>query len=414
MLGSTGLSCKRQEAKMEKSQEKPFLNIERKKTNESLNAERDKTNESLTDVREKTEKKTDNLLEADRVSVDQSVAASRKKSDLRENESLDSSDKSNRYKQLQSERRVADQATQLERVRSDAAHVKERDSKDELVNEFLEREREKTDKNLSFERTRADSEFEQHSSLLSAEIAMHLKTKTSLTSRDEFLAIVSHDLKNPIGIASSCAAMLLEDDSFKEMGSEIRSWIQVIKRNNDMALRLISDLLDMEQVAEGKLQIKLGRHNIGQIIRESIESFGQLATAKKITLKFISPEVSGEILCDRDRIMQVISNLIGNAVKFTPDGGSISINASFSESELQVSVSDTGPGIPVDKKEKIFERFVQLSRNGRKGLGLGLHISKMLIEAHKGRLWVQSEIGHGSNFIFALPRLNSASQLVLQ
>lgn len=401
---------------MEKSQERPFLNVERKKTNESLIAERDKTNESLGDVREETENETDDVLKADRISADKATADSRKKTDAREDkdESLDSSIRSSRNQQLQSERRIADQATLLERVRSDAAHVKERDLKDEMVIQFLEQEREKTDKNLSFERTRADSEIKQHSSLLSAEITGHLKTKTSLTSRDEFLAIVSHDLKNPIGVASSCAAMLLEHDSFKEMGAEIRNWIQIIKRNNDTALRLIGDLLDMEQVAEGKLQIKLGRYDIGQMVRESIENFAQLASTKKLAMQFTSSEVLLEVLCDRDRITQVISNLIGNAIKFTPDGGSIIVNANFSDSELQVSVRDTGPGIPADKKEKIFERFVQLSTNGRKGLGLGLHISKMLVEAHKGRLWVQSEIGQGSTFIFVLPRLSSTSQLVLQ
>lgn len=392
---------------MEKSQEKPFLNVERIKTNESLNAERDKTNESLSDVRIETENQTDDVLKADRIAADKVTAASRKKTDLRKDndQSVDTDDKSSHYKQLQSERRIADQATLQERVRADAVHVKERDSKDELVTQFLEQEREKTDKNLSFERTRADSEFGQHSSLLSAEIAKHSKTKTSLTSRDEFLAIVSHDLKNPIGVASSCAAMLLEDDAFKEMGVEMRNWIQIIKRNNDTALRLISDLLDMEQVVEGKLQIKLGRHDIGQMVQESIESFAQLASTKKLVLHFTSPEISGEILCDRDRIMQVISNLIGNAIKFTQDGGSITVDVSFNDSDLQVSVRDTGPGIPVDKKEKIFERFVQLSTNGRKGLGLGLYISKMLVEAHNGRLWVKSEIGQGSTFIFALPRL---------
>ena len=401
---------------MEKSHEKPFINVERKKTNESLIAVRDKTNKSLSDVRVETENKTDDVLKADRISADKSTAASRKKTDIRENKhkSLDANEKSNRYRELQSERRIADQATLRERVQADAAHVKERDSKDEQVTQFMEREREKTDKNLSFERTSADSEFEENSTLLSAEIAKHLKTKTSLTSRDEFLAIVSHDLKNPIGTASLCAAMLLEDEAFKGMGAEMRGWIQIIKRNNDTALRLIGDLLDMEQVAEGKLEIKLGRNDIGQMVQESIESYGQLAATKKLALHFLTPEVPGEILCDRDRIMQVISNLIGNAIKFTPEGGSITVNVSFTDSELQVFVRDTGPGIPADKKEKIFERFVQLSTNGRKGLGLGLYISKMLIEAHKGRLWVQSEIGQGSTFIFALPRWNSASQPVLQ
>src|SRR5688572_19025181 len=122
--------------------------------------------------------------------------------------------------------------------------------------------------------------------------------------------------------------------------------MQLIKRNNDTALRLIGDLLDMERVAEGKLQFKVGRYDIGRTIRDSIESHAQLASAKTILLRLMPSGISGEIICDRDRIAQVVSNLIGNAIKFTPEGGSVTVNANFSDSELQVSVRDTGPGIP--------------------------------------------------------------------
>jgi signal transduction histidine kinase len=127
----------------------------------------------------------------------------------------------------------------------------------------------------------------------------------------------------------------------------------------------------------------------------------------------VPADVHGDVLCDRDRIYQVLSNLVSNAVKFTPEGGSITVNVNFRENEVQVSVHDTGPGIPDDKKERIFERFVQLASNDRRGLGLGLHISKMLVEAHQGRLWVQSQVGEGSFFFFSIPKLRPKGEIAL-
>lgn len=395
------------QVELEKSESQSVLNKERQETDSSLDAERDKANKSLNSVRNKTEEKTDSDVNAERHSADRLTKSSRIESDKasdKKNGSIDSQARASQDKQLNTERRAADQATELERVRTDAALVKERQTKENLENQFLEDERKKTDKNLSVERTRTDLEVDQHSILLNAEIAEHLKTKTNLTSRDEFLAIVSHDLKNPIGTASLCAEMLLEDAAFKKLNIEVRGWVELIKRNTDTALRLIGDLLDMERVAEGKLQIKLGHHDIGQIIREAVETFARPAAAKKILLRVMPSDISGQILCDRDRVTQVITNLLNNAIKFTPQNGSVTVEANLNDIELQVSVSDTGPGIPNDMKGKIFERFVQLSSTDRKGLGLGLHISKMLVEAHEGRLWVHSKMGEGSTFYFILPR----------
>lgn len=269
---------------------------------------------------------------------------------------------------------------------------------------LLEQERELTDQNLKVERTRTDSEVHQATNLLSDEIAEHSKTKISLTTRDEFVAIVSHDLRNPIGAASSCAEMLLEDPAYQGMDVKVKNWIEFIKRNVDTSLRLIGDLLDVERMAQGKFELKPEKHNIGQITRETIESFAATASAKNILLRALPSDIAGDIVCDRDRIMQILSNLISNALKFTPDGGSVTIKAKTSEAEVQISVTDTGPGIPEEKLEQIFERFTQLGSNDRKGLGLGLYISKMLVEAHNGRLWIQSKTGEGSTFFFTIPK----------
>jgi len=304
---------------------------------------------------------------------------------------------------LSNERDRSDQAVELERSQVDQAFEKERELKNTSASQLLEQERKLTDKNLSTERTKTDSEVQRTASLLSDEISEHSRTKISLTTRDEFLAIVSHDLKNPIGAASMCAEILLEDPAFLKFGTEARNSIELIKRNIDTSLRLIADLLDMERIESGKLQLVLKKYDIGQIFQEVIERFAQVALTKTVELRTASSVVSREVFCDKDRVMQVLSNLLGNALKFTPQGGLITLDANFSEDGVQVSVSDTGPGIPDEKRLKIFERYAQLGVNDRVGLGLGLYISKMLVETHQGRLWVSSKVGHGSTFTFTLP-----------
>ena len=300
-------------------------------------------------------------------------------------------------------------AVERERARIDVAIDRERESKDSIEGRLLALEREQTDNNLLVERARTDSEVHLASSLLSDEIAEHSKTKISLTTRDEFLAIVSHDLRDPIGVISMYADTLMEHASYKKLDPDIKKWIEVIKRNAATSLRLIGDILDMECIAEEKLQLKLKQQSIGHIIRESVQSFVHSASAKAVVLSATPPNISGNVVCDHDRIIQVLSNLIGNALKFTPEGGSIILSTKLSEKEVEVSVRDTGPGIPEDKKDYIFNRFAQLGSKDRTGLGLGLYISKMLIEAHQGQLWVQSKIGEGSTFFFSLPRIGPKS-----
>ncbi len=399
---------------MDKPKSPPFLEEERQKTDDSLNAERGKTNESLTAAMVKTERQTDKVVHEQRIEADEKLSSSRAEADADRNserEALgdDGDDRKNDDERLLDERRRADNAVERERSRVDVAIDRERDVKTAIESRLLEQEREQTDDNLLAERTRTDSEVHLASHLLSDEIAEHSKTKISLTTRDEFLAIVSHDLRNPLGAISICTDMLLEDSSKKMPRSQIRHWIELIKRNADTSLRLICDILDMESIAEGKLELKLKQQCIGEIIRESTQSFVHTASAKTVLLSAMPSNISGSVVCDHDRIMQVLSNLIGNALKFTPEGGSIILKANLSKTAVEVSVCDTGPGIPDNKKDYIFDRFTQLGSKDRTGLGLGLYISKMLIEAHQGQLWVQSKVGEGSTFFFSLPRIGPKS-----
>ena len=364
------------------------------------------TEESLLEVSEKFENRTDNTIKESRSEADHRTSSSRSAADtLRENQrnKFGGDLKSERDfidQLLIGERRETDQATSKQQSHTDSAISQEREIKNSLMCEFLEEEK-----------GQSDTEALHASHVLFDEVSAHSKTKVSLTTRDEFLAIVSHDLRNPIGAASSCAEMLLSNNEF-ELSSKIIPWIELIKRNTDTALRVISDLLDVERIAENKLELNFEVHNIDKVIREVIESFTFIASAKNVLLRFTPSNIITEVVFDCDRITQVLSNLISNALKFTPEGKSIKIGAVQTESVIQVFVQDTGPGIPDEKLNYIFDRFAQLGSKDRSGLGLGLYIAKMLIEAHHGQLWVDSKVGDGSTFYFTIPSQELSNEAV--
>lgn len=166
----------------------------------------------------------------------------------------------------------------------------------------------------------------------------------------------------------------------------------------------------MERIEAGKLQLNMGQHNMTKIIQEVLESVEPAALAKPVLLQSVPPICSRDVLCDKDRVMQVLSNLIGNALKFSPKGGSIVLGTVFGQKSVQVSVTDSGPGVPQEKQSKIFERYTQIGVTNRVGLGLGLYISKMLIEAHHGRLRVISKPNTGSTFSFTIPCASSPKE----
>lgn len=291
------------------------------------------------------------------------------------------------------DRKAEDDEIVVERFAFDTALDKERMGKQDALKRLITQERSQNDLNT-----------QQSLGLLTAERTAHASTKIALTTREEFLAIVSHDLRNPIGTILSCADMLLTDSAFSETSDETKRWIEIISRNATTSLRLISDILDVERIAEGKLGLQFARHNLADIIKETIENQRYLASAKSILLKTSSMTISDPIRCDRDRVTQILSNLIGNAIKFTPEGGAITVNAQDLTHEIIVSVEDTGQGIAADKKDHIFKRFAQIGTKDRSGLGLGLFISKTLVESHGGKIWVASSPDQGSVFYFTLPK----------
>lgn len=349
---------------MEKTQE-PFTK-ERKQTDDSLTKERRKVDESFKEVSVETNEKSDEIISEDRKNADKKNGKS------------------------------VDQAIEVERDNMDAVLKFERREKENLLHKVVSEERKSTDKNLKDERVTADVEIERSE-------AAHEQAKSTLTTREEFVAIVSHDLRNPIGSILSATEILLEDESIVEKNGDTKKLVELIQRNAETSLRLISDILDMERIVEGKIQLQLTKNRIDDIIRDSVECFIYQAKAKKILLKTTDLKNNNLILCDKDRVAQILSNLIGNALQFTPAGGSITIEAHQTGKEITVFVRDTGPGIPEDQKSRIFDRFAQIENKQRSGLGLGLYISKTLVESHLGKLWVTSELGHGSTFWFTLP-----------
>jgi two-component system sensor histidine kinase/response regulator len=169
---------------------------------------------------------------------------------------------------------------------------------------------------------------------------------------------------------------------------------------------LINDLLDLSVIEAGKSGLKPTSFSIASLLREVTDTLKPMAEEKQISLEIASTNGHSLAWADRDKVTQVLTNLIGNAVKFTPHLGKVTMTVSRTDAWLQISIADTGPGIPPQEASKIFDEFYQMSRPGReksRGVGLGLAISKKLVEMHGGKIAVDSVVGGGSNFSFTLP-----------
>lgn len=234
-------------------------------------------------------------------------------------------------------------------------------------------------------------------------LATRAKTKSNFTTREELLAVLRQDLRNPIGTATSCANMLLEDPEFKNLPSELQHWLVTMKRSTEASLRIVNDILDVERIDEGSLKLNLTPHTLNRIVAQAVEAFAHSISQKKISLQAESQSASAEVPCDLDRVIQVLSNLLSNAEKYTPEGGIIRVNALLQKNEALFSVQDTGLGIPPARIVNIFKRFWELRNRDRSGPGLGLYISQRLIEAHGGKMWAESRPGKGSTFFFTIP-----------
>ena len=224
--------------------------------------------------------------------------------------------------------------------------------------------------------------------------------------KSSFVSNVSHELRTPLTAIESLADNLL-DGVTGPLTTKQSSYMIGIKESTERLERLINDLLDLSVIEAGKSGLKPTSFSMTSLLHEVTDTLKPMAEEKQISLQIASTNGRSRVWADRDKVTQVLTNLIGNAVKFTPNLGKVTMTVGPAENAwLCISIADTGPGIPPEEASKIFDEFYQMSRPGReksKGVGLGLAISKKLVEMHGGKITVDSIVGRGSNFSFTLP-----------
>jgi signal transduction histidine kinase len=229
-----------------------------------------------------------------------------------------------------------------------------------------------------------------HSSLL------YLSATRAAQARDNVLAVVAHDIRNPLTAVAALAAVLKKGSEY-EIGQEIADAASDMKR-------LIDDLVEVTRIEAGRLSLNPERLPVAQIISDVLQRQRALTSAKGIELRVDPLPALPDIWADRDRVLQVFANLIGNAIKFTNEGGCITVRAAGHENGVLFSVSDTGCGIASHDVPHVFDRFWQASDHSQGGLGFGLAIVKGIVEDQGGCVWVESVVGKGSTFSFTVPR----------
>lgn len=349
----------------------------REATDQSLELERDKADEELAKRRNDIDERADQVILEGRHRADKVLRSARSKADEKLPADVDSPE----HVAVQEERWREDDALRQERTTADEALSDEREARRRALAALLALEREQTDDHLILERHRAD---------------------TAIGSRDDFLAMVSHDLRNMLGVMAMSASSLMTIGSEGDVARAILRNAQRIQQYTARMDRLVGDLLDVVSIEAGRLALNPQLHDANELVSETSEVFLAIAAAKGISIRVSVEPGSLMAAYDRERILQVLANLVGNAIKFTPKGGSIELRLEPVEEGLRFAVADTGIGLEAEKLEQVFERFWQREKR-QAGVGLGLYISRCIVEAHGGRIWVDSRRGEGSTFHFTLP-----------
>lgn len=259
--------------------------------------------------------------------------------------------------------------------------------------------------NYTFEDVPFLEEFARRTAISMENARLFRLAQKAIKAREDVVAIVSHDLRNPLSAVQLGADLIRKclllpwNESVKE---QIDSRLECIDRSVDQATFLIQDILDVTKIDSDSLVIEKRPVNPVHLINEAVEVIKPLAEQKRIRIDLRLPKAE-MVLADRGRILQVVSNLLGNSLKFTPDGGSILIRLSHSANSLLFSIRDSGPGIPKENLPHIFDRYWQAQSHQAHGLGLGLSIARGIVMAHGGKIWVESQLGLGTTFYFTLP-----------
>jgi signal transduction histidine kinase len=353
---------------------------ERAQTDASLRQERDESDRTVAE-KQSTEATSDRLVQRARDTTDNVVTAAREKTD---EGPPPHAPHRGPGAAIVEERSVEDGARHQERATADERRRRERDQHARAIAPRLPQERDQTNRDLFTERTRSDE---------------------ALAHRDDFLGIVSHDLRNLVTAIMMAAQRITTSYAEHEAGDQI-SALDVAANINRYAARmkrLICDIDDVANLNAGHLAFTPARGDATRSIIEAVQTSQPTAAAKGISLETDIDDTPLWADFDNDRLLQVLGNLIGNALKFTAPGGHIWVRGARVGNDIRLAVSDTGPGVPAGMLEAIFERFWQVGSDDRRGSGLGLYICKRLVEAHGGRIWAESTIGKGSTFCVTLP-----------
>jgi signal transduction histidine kinase len=236
--------------------------------------------------------------------------------------------------------------------------------------------------------------------------------QTDAHSKEDLLAMVAHDLRGPLGaLKASVDGVRRQVEAGVEEGklwALVRKHFDLADRTIERMVRMVGDLLDGARLETTGMTLELQPHSFDEIIAQAAELLSPVAEAKGLRLETHLRGPIGVAFCDRDRMLQVLSNLVGNAIKFTSTGGSVRIDAVSSADAIEVCVHDTGPGIAPEQLLHVFEKYWQADAASRPGgLGLGLTIVRGIVAAHGGRVWATSQVGEGSQFFFEIPRASS-------
>jgi signal transduction histidine kinase len=221
--------------------------------------------------------------------------------------------------------------------------------------------------------------------------------------KSQFVINVAHEFKTPLIIARNCVDLIIAGHEGK-INPEQKDMLQRGIKTLDRLIRLVTDLLDLAKIESGRVPMKRKEIDPGSLLSEILTSYETELSKKKITLKKKVASTAGLVWADRDKISEVIINLLTNAIKYTPKQGHIAVTLEGDRENIRFEISDTGPGIPRKYLGRIFDKFERVTAEKEEGTGLGLPIARDIIALHKGKIWVESKAGKGSRFIFTLPR----------